>query len=62
MIRTSKTRFLADSADAKVKTISNRISLATGWNVDNNMENMEKLGRSYWSSMNMNSENFRVMV
>ena len=59
--RTSKTRFVADSADSKVKTISERISYATNWHIDNNLDLMKKLDRSYWGSENMNSENFRVM-
>ena len=59
--RTSKTRFVADSENLKVKTISERISYATNWHIDNNLDVMKKLDRSYWGSENMNSENFRVM-
>ena len=59
--RTSKTRFVADSAGKTVKTISERISFATEWNLGNNTDVLTNLGPDYWASENMYSENFRVM-
>ena len=59
--RTSKTRFVADSAGRRVKSISDRINLATSWNVGNNWHSLKKLDTDYWGSPFMNSENFRVM-
>jgi len=59
--RTSKTRFVADYADPKVKRLSERISYATNWNIGNNWDDIKILDREYWGSENMNSENFRVM-
>ena len=59
--RTSKTRFVADIADRKVKIISERISYATNWHTTRNIDIINNLDEEYWTSDSMLSENFRVM-